>query len=186
MFSNDIGELLTALSKCQAEMNNVSKSKQGHGYKYAELSSCIDVAREPMSNNGLSISQCMSLVDGQQCMVTVLGHSSGQYMTSTYSLEAVGLKAANNAQQMGAAITYARRYCFAAIIGLAQEDDDAASVPQSKPSDDKPWYNSFDADMQNMIAAIRNGSMTSQQVLDQVCESYKVNKEIRAAILALK
>jgi hypothetical protein len=39
-----------------------------------------------------------------------------------------GSGARNPIQKVGSAITYTRRYAFAAIIGLAQEDDDGAAV----------------------------------------------------------
>lgn len=49
------------------------------------------------------------------------------------------LKGNNNpAQQMGSAITYARRYSLLMAYGLATEDDDAASAGQPKQEQSKP------------------------------------------------
>jgi hypothetical protein len=42
------------------------------------------------------------------------------------------MKDANNPQQQGSAITYARRYALAAIFNLNQEDDDANSASGHK------------------------------------------------------
>ena len=60
-------------------------------------------------------------------METVLGHSSGEYISSACVMpiaKLAGGGASNPAQVMGASITYMRRYQYAAIIGLAQDDTD--------------------------------------------------------------
>jgi hypothetical protein len=42
------------------------------------------------------------------------------------------MKDANNPQQQGSAITYARRYALASIFNLNQEDDDANAASGNK------------------------------------------------------
>ncbi len=135
--SDSITELLKAMSSFQGALDNVEKSKTGHGYKYASLGNCIDAAKEHLKNAGLSVVQLMGNDDkGNTTMETVLGHSSGEYISSHCVLpiaKLAGGGASNPAQIMGASITYMRRYQYAAIIGLAQDDTDG--VP--KPADDK-------------------------------------------------
>jgi len=66
-------------------------------------------------------------------METVLGHSSGEFISSSCVMpiaKLAGGGASNPAQIMGASITYMRRYQYAAIIGLAQDDTDG--VPKAK------------------------------------------------------
>ena len=73
--------------------------------------------------------------NGKQTMITMMTHSSGQYMSSEFEMvDAVlaGGSGKNPAQVLGSAITYQRRYAYAAIIGLAQEDDDAASLTRKQ------------------------------------------------------
>ena len=55
--SDSINELASALSRAQASINNVIRDKEGFGYQYADLAACLDAIREPLSGNGLSISQ---------------------------------------------------------------------------------------------------------------------------------
>ncbi|MCP4323681.1 MAG: hypothetical protein GY787_17890, partial [Alteromonadales bacterium] len=82
--SETVIELFKALSKFQGELENVEKAKKGHGYSYASLGHCIDAAKEPLSNNGLSVIQLMGSDDkGNNTMQTVLGHSSGEYISSS-------------------------------------------------------------------------------------------------------
>jgi hypothetical protein len=49
-------------------------------------------------------------------------HESGQWISGRYPLKPVK---ADDPQAMGSAMTYARRYTLAAILGIVTEDDDA-------------------------------------------------------------
>ena len=79
-------------------------------------------------------------------METVLGHSSGEYISSYCVLpiaKLAGGGANNPAQVMGASITYMRRYQYAAIIGLAQDDTDGVQLTKI----DKDWIKSARKDI---------------------------------------
>ena len=164
--SDKTNDLFTAFAKFQGELENASKGKQGHGYKYADLAECINVAKPHLAKNGLAVSQMLGANEqGKQTMITLLTHSSGQWISSEFVMvDAVlqGGSGKNPAQVLGSAITYQRRYAYAAMIGLAQEDDDAASVSgtsrkQNNQAQQKNWYNGFENDKQNMIDHLRNG-----------------------------
>jgi predicted regulator of amino acid metabolism with ACT domain len=129
LMSNSIESLVEALIKAQSSIENVSRDKQGFGYKYADLASCLAAVKNPLADNGLSVSQIVSQDrNGKQVLVTLLMHKSGQWLKSIFALENVVMKQCNSLQQLGAGITYARRYALSAIVGLTQEDDDAQSV----------------------------------------------------------
>ena len=132
--SDQTNELFAALSKFQGELDNANKSKQGHGYKYADLAECINIAKAPLATTGLAVSQMLGQSEsGKQTLITILTHSSGQYMMSEFDLvdaTLMGGAGKNPAQVLGSAITYQRRYAYTAIIGMAQQDDDAASCVQ--------------------------------------------------------
>lgn len=128
--SNEQDKIAPAFVALQGELQNAAKGKQGHGYKYADLASILELIREPMSNNGLAVTQYGTVIGGESYLMTRLVHTSGQWLGGVYPLEKAGMRNVNDAQQMGAAMTYARRYNLAAILGVAQEDDDAASVPK--------------------------------------------------------
>lgn len=130
LMSEKIDLLATALSKTQLAIENVSKDKQAYGYKYADLASCLQAVKKPLSDNGLSISQLVTLEENKQVLVTLLMHESGQWLKSVFCIENVVMKQCNSLQQIGAGLTYARRYALSAIVGLTQEDDDGSSVPK--------------------------------------------------------
>lgn len=115
-----IDKIAAALAKFQGEVSNPPKTKSGRckggTYMYADLAEILDHIRKPMASNGLSVIQLIQ--EGK--LITRLIHSSGQFMESVYALPT----AAIDAQSMGAAITYARRYSICAILGIAGEDDE--------------------------------------------------------------
>ena len=133
--SESVIELFKAMAKFQGELENVEKAKAGHGYKYATLGNCIDAAKPMLASNGLSVIQLMGNDDkGGVTMETVLGHSSGEYVSSMCVMPIAKLQGgggSNPAQIMGASITYMRRYQYAAIIGLAQDDTDGVPKPKA-------------------------------------------------------
>lgn len=120
--SESIKELALALSLAQKAMGFATKDSTNPFFKssYADLASCIEAARIPLSDNGLSISQMPDQTPEGPALVTILMHKSGEYLQATYPLKPIK----DDPQGMGSAITYARRYCFASIIGLASADDD--------------------------------------------------------------
>lgn len=137
LMSEKIDALAIALSKAQSLIENVSKDKQAYGYKYADLASCLQAVKKPLADNGLSISQLVTQDrDNKQVLVTLLIHESGQWLKSVFGIENVVMKQCNSLQQIGAGITYARRYALSAIIGLTQEDDDGNSVPKFKKEEE--------------------------------------------------
>ena len=137
--SASIEALAVALSKAQAAIENVEKDTQGYGYKYATLASCLEAIKKPLADNGLSIIQPISQSkDGKSTLVTMLIHSSGQWIKSISNIEVAEIKnkdgraTTNELQQFGAATTYMRRYALSAMIGLAQEDTDAQEARKTK------------------------------------------------------
>ena len=172
--SEQTNELFAALSKFQGELDNASKSKQGHGYKYADLAECINIAKAPLAATGLAVSQMLGQSDsGKQTLITILTHSSGQYMMSEFDLvdaTLMGGAGKNPAQVLGSAITYQRRYAYTAIIGMAQQDDDAASCVQVNTnhpsSNNRTNYNNHNRSqlMSRLDFAIRKKGYTQEEV----------------------
>ncbi len=136
IISEETDKLFSALSQFQAKLVPAKKSKQGHGYKYTDLAGCMDTARELLDECGLCVTQLIGFTDTENTLITVLGHESGQHIGSEFVMEKAVLHGGakdNPAQKMGASITYMRRYAYAAILGIAQEDNDAADVKRPAP-----------------------------------------------------
>lgn len=130
-FSNEVNELFTALAIAQGQMRNVTKDKSNPFFKsqYADLASCWEVIREPLSKNGLSIIQNSNFFEGEVIINTILAHKSGQWMANKLSMR----PQKQDPQGIGSTITYGRRYELMAMVGLAPEDDDGNSASNTQP-----------------------------------------------------
>lgn len=130
--SLEIADLASALAKAQSSIEGAAKDKMNPHFraKYADLGAVWAACREALTTNGLSVVQAPGLCeDGHVSMVTVLLHSSGQWMRETMSIPLGKV----DAQGYGSAISYARRYCLAAMVGVAPEDDDGNAAAKHAP-----------------------------------------------------
>jgi hypothetical protein len=128
MTSEQINELVAALSKAQGEMDNAPMLSENPHFrsKYADLASIRNATVPHLAKNGLALFQSISAVNGSGLLlVTRLAHSSGQWVESAYPIPLD-----SKPHIMGSAITYARRYSWAAICGIAAEEDDDANAAQ--------------------------------------------------------
>lgn len=118
--SESIKELATALAKAQGKITGALKDSENPFFKssYADLASCWDACREALSANELSVVQTL---DREGYLVTTLLHSSGEWIRSAVKM----IPKDDSPQAIGSCITYMRRYSLAAIVGIAQVDDDA-------------------------------------------------------------
>lgn len=122
--SEQINELAAALAKAQGQIEGAKKSSSNPFFKskYADLAECWNTCREALTANEISVIQMPEEINenGRLNITTMLAHSSGQYISSTLTMTVTKL----DPQAIGSAITYGRRYALAAMVGLAQEDDD--------------------------------------------------------------
>ena len=127
-------DLYTALIKAQQSFPKITKGKEGYGYKYTELGELIEKVYPVLHDNGLGVSQCLeSDENGRPGVRTVLFHAeSQQVLVSEVYGDPVVMKGCNTAQGAGATFSYLRRYALLSILGLASEDNDAASEPVSE------------------------------------------------------
>jgi len=138
--SEQINELASALAKAQSEIQPALKDSINPFFKskYADLSSVWNACKAALTKNGLAVIQTMDNLNGQLVLLTTLAHSSGQWMRSILPI----VSARQDAQSIGSAITYMRRYSLAAIVGVTTDDDDdgnsatytSPSVESSRPS----------------------------------------------------
>ena len=133
--SDTINELATALAKAQGDITGASKDKTNPHFKsaYADLASVWDACRMALSKNGIAVIQCPSASGATVTVTTILTHASGQRIESSLEMTATQ----NTPQGIGSAITYARRYALASMVGVAPEDDDgnAASAKTNGPAE---------------------------------------------------
>ena len=128
--SEQINEYAKAMATAQGQIKNPSKSKTNPHFKstYADLADGIDATRDAFSANGLCIIQSTSL-DGELLVLeTRIVHSSGQWVSGTYPV----CKLPNTPQNIGSAMTYARRFSLFGLANISGDDDDGAEANKTE------------------------------------------------------
>ena len=127
--SESINELAAALAKAQGQMSGAKRDSENPFFKskYADLQSVWDACRFPLSSNGLAIVQLPRFTEQGVEVETSLVHSSGQMISETLAVPV----SKQDAQGVGSAITYARRYALAAFVGVCPEDDDGNAAAEA-------------------------------------------------------
>ena len=185
--SDQINELATALAKAQGELENASKSSTNPHFrsKYADLAEVLNTVRPVFARHGLSITQFPSFESGVVSVETRLMHSSGQWLSGVISAPV----SKQDAQGVGSATTYCRRYSLAAVAGVAQEDDDANSAvghgAATQGKADKPWFNKLDEMRAQMKDAVASGKRTPAQIIENLEHDYRVSAKVKAEIQKL-
>lgn len=137
MESATIGTLADALAQAQGEFPAIGKDKtadvqgregrQGYSYNYADLATVIAAVRPALTKNKLSFVQRTVWSEaGHFTLETRLMHASGEWMRCTYPI-----KTYDRPQDMGSALTYARRYSLTGLLGVASEEDDDGDAAQN-------------------------------------------------------
>ena len=117
-----LDKIATALAKAQGEMSNAVMNKINPHFKskYADLAAIRDATIPALSSNGLSMVQYTKMRGDNVYLHTMLLHTSGQFIESEYPLPS----AADKPQVMGSAVTYAKRYSWAAMCAISADEDD--------------------------------------------------------------
>lgn len=135
--SDSIKELASALAKAQGKITGALKDSANPFFKskYADLASVWDACRAALSENGLAVAQFPESDEKGLAVVTIIAHSSGEWMRSRLHLTPKD----DTPQAAGSAITYGRRYALAAAVGVAQIDDDGNAASGKKDEPEKKW-----------------------------------------------
>ena len=110
--------------------NTLSKNRAGYGYKYTDLAE----TNKFLLDQGITYYQYIEVIDGNDYIYTV-PIIDGKELPPRRGCRIVDAPLSNKsnpAQELGSAITYARRYSLWMAFGLATEDDDAASLTTQK------------------------------------------------------
>src|SRR5215472_1647464 len=140
--SETIGTIAAALARAQAQLVNPEKSLVGiirsdqtsgseRSFRYAPLSSGLDIVRKTLSQHEIATVQTTSIdaTVGIVRLSTVLAHASGEWIASDWPVCGINETAAPH--RMGAALTYAQKRSPRARSGneCQQNGPDAACAP---------------------------------------------------------
>ena len=127
--SESIKSLLENLVKAQAEFKTLPKDKEGYGYKYTDLDTVISTVRPILSKFNIGFMQTLTNLNGRDGLTTRVFNTEGEWIEDTFLLPAVAMAKTNAAQNVGAAITYMKRYALCAVLGISSDEDSDATLP---------------------------------------------------------
>jgi hypothetical protein len=144
--SMTLGALAKALAAAQGKIQGAKKTATNPHLKnkYATLADVWEACRDPLSAHGLAVVQTTEPhgKDGV-CVRTLLVHESGEWISSRLFLPV----SKPDAQGFGSALTYARRYALASMVGVCPDDDDAnAAVGRQDAPAERPAVSKTESD----------------------------------------
>nr|WP_221374340.1 ERF family protein [Actinoplanes polyasparticus] len=121
-----------ALADLQTQLPHIAKNNRAevptksggkYTYQYADLAEISRQLLPLLGKLGLSFTSRPTMAGEQLVLVYELRHISGEMIEGMYPLPGRGTP-----QEVGSAVTYARRYCLCAVTGLAPDNDDEDAV----------------------------------------------------------
>lgn len=165
-------QITAALIAFQIDMPTVHKGKTAnvptknggsYSYKYADLADVSAAAFPLLTKHGLSFVALPRYGERGYELVGRLLHVSGQSLSGALPLHG------NTAQEVGSALTYARRYLLGCMTGIVTDDDDDAQAAQGRPAT-RQWDGPT---TQELLLAIdedaRRAGATYAQAVAQFC-----------------
>jgi len=196
--SDSISKISAAIVKAQGELNAVHKDGNNPHFrsKYATLDNIVESTRDTLRKHGLAVVQTFGETDGTYInLITTVLHESGEWISGVLTMRPTK----SDPQSLGGASTYARRYCYSAILGIVTDEDDDGNA-SSQPNRDRGLETKYGSDttpneLPWLNAVGKNGNFTAtgnkiiQRFLDdssmdwiKVAEHYRISKEDRKAI----
>lgn len=179
--SNECSQIFTALSAAQGEIKQpvldckvdfTTKEGRKIKYDYATLGEVLRCIKEPNLKHGIFVTQDEEFIDGSFYLVTLLTHSSGEWIK--YRSPLIG-NFQSDPKIFGGAKTYMRRYALYGIYNLyGQEDSDAQEIEGEEEK--KPEPKATD----NQLVTIER--LLSQTEVDQATVIEYVNTKAKDPI----
>lgn len=134
--SETIGQIAKALAAAQREIGVAVKDATNPHFrsKYADLQAIDEACRPALTKHGIAIAQSPGYADGFVFVTTRLMHGeTGEWIESTLHIA----PGKHDAQGIGSAITYARRFGLSALAAVPAgvDDDGEAAVGRGAPRD---------------------------------------------------
>ena len=179
--SEKISNLMPAFFEASKKLENPTAIADNPFYKskYTPLDYLIKHIKKAINQHGLCVVQSPELQENEIIITTRLYHVTGEWLETQ-----TGVPAGKDAQKIGAAITYARRYALSALFNIASDMDNDANEtiekPKSKPVDktvDKPVdkLSQMPADVRQLF--LDKGYKTKTQV-QSACETCNWNWDL--------
>lgn len=139
--AEDVQGLTQAFINAQIEFRHAKRDTANPFFKskYASFAEVWEAVAPSLAKYGLAVLQPITTDDNGNIFVdTILVHTSGEERASRCP---VLCKDRTNPQAMGSAVTYARRYSLASLLGVVIDDDDGNLASGNVVSNPAPVRN---------------------------------------------
>ncbi len=126
LMSEEVDQLLPALALVKKELKGVTKKSDNPFFKssYADLNEHLDTVEPLLEEHELMLLQPTNATEQANFVITMIVHpESGQHISAVLSIPKLA-----DAQKIGAAITYFRRFGINSLLALKSLDDDGESA----------------------------------------------------------
>lgn len=166
------------------ETTRLAKGKAGYGYKYTELAQI----NEWLEAKGESYYQFTEDCNGKDYIMTVKVNAKGEESKPIRGCQIIDGNTLNGnksnvAQQLGAAITYARRYSLLMAYGLATEDDDAESLTQQPQTQRQTTQRTTQRQTARQSQPYEVNNPTAQDI-QNIAKDVANNLDVKARLIA--
>jgi len=128
---------LSSLTKFQSIVPRITKSKQGHNYKYAPLADIVEQIRDYLQDCGLSFRFEQRHKENIE-VTCIISHIEGHSESTTMEATADTSGSKNSVQAVGSTVQYLQRYTLIGALGLTTADEDIdARLPCEKITSDQ-------------------------------------------------
>jgi hypothetical protein len=125
---------MQALAKAQGMIGDIerdrtvkvqARSGPGYEFSYATLASIVKGIKKALSENGVAFTHVLTYEPRERLYyLTTSLHYENQFISSVVPL--IIMQEGN--QPFGSSLTYMKRYCLAALVGVAADEDDDANA----------------------------------------------------------
>lgn len=174
--SISIASITKALSQFQGEVENptLNKSNPHFKSKYADLSEVLNTVRPILTKYGLSIYQNVGTNGDSVTITTTIFHESGEWIESnTMTIPAGRGGKSADAQGIGSAASYGKRYQIQAVLGITAEEDDDGEAVRGNYQAPKPKMDTKAQPSQAQLAAKYQLVMGSRDGFDEYVQKLK-------------
>lgn len=182
-----MSDINTALAALQQELPRITKDLTAKvksertgaqfSYSYADLALISRELLPLLGKHGLSFTSRPTLLASQFVLAYELRHISGEQIDGVYPLPERGTP-----QEIGSAITYARRYSLCAVTGIAPDDEDHDAIVAEKAA--RRQRRETTADKAPATPKTKPMSADQQKRMQKLFEQLGMGPEAREARLA--
>lgn len=160
--SENITELLSAVMDVQKEIPTMPKNAKAFNYRYTDLDTITSVLKPILARHEVSYMQFVGMNEQwQNTLTTRVFNRKGEYIEETTVLPKIESAKTNNAQTLGMAITYMRRYALCAMFGITSDEDVDANTVMPNQSANIPQ------DVQ-MVQNVMGGQVQTQNIGQEI------------------